>query len=402
MKRIIALLISLTLLFSGCVKYKDVEEPNSTDNVSIKENQEEDLDQSEDIDFNNLDDPELLKYVEYTVYTELVNELQDESYFIENISTTYISKEYIEELSYNSKENIYFGYNLSALEELFDGKKFIFTLGDDGKTIVKEFEEYDDTFEQVMKDVAIGSGIILINVTVSSLSGGLGAPAVSMIFATSAKTGTKLALSSGVISAGASGIITGIQTKDFSQAFKSAALDGSEGFKWGALGGSILGGASKTFALKGATLNGLTMNQAAVIQKESKYPLDVIKQFNSMEQYEIFKKAGIKPKLINGKTALIRNIDGNFTDERGRTNLERMRDGLAALDPDGIQYELHHLNQKNNSTLAILTKSEHIQGGNNKIWHLINDASEINRSEFNSIRIKFWKSFAKLLESGGI
>jgi hypothetical protein len=305
MKRIIALLISLTLLLSGCVKYKDIEEPNSADSMSIEENQEEILDQNKDIEFNSLDDPELLNYVEYTVYKKLVDELQDESYFIENISATYISKEYIEELEYNSKENIYFGYNLKALEDLFDGSKFIFTLGEDGKTIVKEFEEYDDTFEQVMKDVAIGSGVILITVTVSAVSGGTGAPAVSMIFATSAKTGTKVALSSGVISAGVSGIITGIQTKDFNEAFKSAVIDGSEGFKWGAIGGSIIGGASKTFALKGATLNGLTMNQAAVIQKESGYPLEVIKQFKSIEQYEVLRKAGIKPKLINGKTALI-------------------------------------------------------------------------------------------------
>ncbi|MDW7669536.1 MAG: hypothetical protein SCJ93_11985, partial [Bacillota bacterium] len=184
MKRIIALLISLTLLFSGCVKYKDIEDPNTANSISIEENQEEILDQNKDIEFNSLDDPELLNYVEYTVYKKLVDELQDESYFIENISATYISKEYIEELEYNSKENIYFGYNLKALEDLFDGSKFIFTLGEDGKTIVKEFEEYDDTFEQVMKDVAIGSGVILITVTVSAVSGGTGAPAVSMIFAT--------------------------------------------------------------------------------------------------------------------------------------------------------------------------------------------------------------------------
>ena len=402
MKRIIALLISLTLLFSGCVKYKNVEEPNSADNISIEENQEEDLDQNIDIEFNNLDDPELLNYVEYTVYKKLVEELEDESYFIENVSTTYISKEYIEELSYNSKDNIYFGYNLPELIEQFDGDKFIFTLSEDGKTIVKEFEEYDDTFEQVMKDVAIGSGVILITVTVSAVSGGTGAPAVSMIFATSAKTGTKLALSSGVISAGASGIITGIQTKDFNQAFKSAALDGSEGFKWGALGGSILGGASKTFALKGATLNGLTMNQAALIQKESGYPLDVIKQFNSVEQYEILKNAKIKPKVINNRSFLIRNIDSNFTDEIGRTNLQRMKEGLAALDPDGIPYDLHHLNQKNVGTLAVLTKAEHIQNGNYNLWHPFKDVSEINRNEFNTIRKEFWKSMAKLIESGGI
>jgi len=93
-------------------------------------------------------------------------------------------------------------------------------------------------------------GVILVCVTVSVVSGGVGAPAaVSMIFASAAKTGTVYALSSGTISAVAAGTITGIQTGDFEEAKKAAALVGSEGFKWGAITGVITGGATKAVEL---------------------------------------------------------------------------------------------------------------------------------------------------------
>lgn len=69
---------------------------------------------------------------------------------------------------YNSQENIYFGYTLSELANQFQGKKFVFSV-DDGKTVVNEFQEYDDTYDQIIKNVAVGTGVILICVTVSAV-----------------------------------------------------------------------------------------------------------------------------------------------------------------------------------------------------------------------------------------
>lgn len=63
------------------------------------------------------------------------------------------------------------------------------------------------------------------------------------------------------------GVVKGIETGDLNESMKAAALAGSEGFKWGAISGTIAGGAGEAIALKGATLNGLTMNEAALIQK---------------------------------------------------------------------------------------------------------------------------------------
>ena len=130
----------------------------------------------------------LLPYLEDSIYSELVTALNSEDYFVENVNAIYISKEYLEEVAYNSQENIYFGYTLSELDSYFQGTRYVFTLGDDGQTVVTEFQKYDDTYDQMLKNVAIGTGVILVCVTVSIVTYGAGAPAVSMIFAASAKT----------------------------------------------------------------------------------------------------------------------------------------------------------------------------------------------------------------------
>lgn len=351
-------------------------------------------------EFSGLNDPNLLEYLEDSVYSELVSELNSSHYFVENISTVYVSKEYLDEIEYNSKNNVFFGYSLEELDQQFQGTRYVFTLNDIGETTVEPFEEYDDTYETVIKNVAIGTGVILICVTVSVISGGAGAPAISMIFAASAKTGTIMALSGSAFGGMSAGLVKALQTDDKEEILKAVALGSSEGFKWGAISGSIGGGASEAIALKGATLNGLTMNQAAQIQKESKYPLDVIKQFKSMDQYDICKNAKLEPQLIGGKTALVRDIDLSFTDEFGRTNLERMKQGLAAIDPSSKEaFQLHHIGQKADSTLAILTESEHMQGGNDLIWHNIEAATEVHGigNTWNAQRQQFWKSLAAAL-----
>ena len=392
MKKIVALLLIVSLL--ACSLPASFAEEAQLPAGSVPE-----------AGFSGMGDPNLLRYTEDTIYENLVATLDSDEYFVENVSAVYISQEYIDELAYNSQANIYFGYTLQELAEQFQGKKYIFTLGDDGSTIVTEFEEYDDTYDRALKNVAIGTGVILVCVTVSVVSAGTGASAISMIFSVAAQSGTKMALSGGIMGGVAAGIVTGVQTGDMDEALKAAALAGSEGFKWGAISGALAGGASEAIALKGATRSGLTMNEAATIQRESKYPLDVIKQFKSMDQYEICKNAGLYPVTVNGKTSLVRAIDLDYVDDFGRTNLQRMKEGLAAIDPDsGLPYELHHIGQKTDSTLAILTKAEHMQGGNNSIWHEFGSASEVhnaaNEALWNRQRQTYWRQLATLLEGG--
>lgn len=349
-------------------------------------------------DIQDLSDERLLRYIQDDVYQYVLENINSDEYFVDNIEAIYVSKEYLEEKAFNSQENIYFGYTLSELNELFKDKKYIFTVDENGKTIATSSEAAipDTTYINALKNIAIGGGVILVCVTASAVTAG-SLPAVSMILAVSAKTGAVVGLSTGAIGGATSGVFTGIKTGDMGEAAKAFAKSGSEGFKFGAIAGAISGGIGEAAVLHGATLNGLTMNEAAIIQREGRYPLDVIKQFSNMKQYEICKKAGLEPVMINGKTALFRPIDLNYVDEFGMTNLERMQQGLAAIDPStGIEYELHHIGQKMDSTLAVLSKAEHMQNGNNKIWHDLTGDSEINRNIFKTIRKNFWKDVARI------
>ncbi|MBE6864906.1 MAG: hypothetical protein E7495_10180 [Ruminococcus flavefaciens] len=260
MKKILAVMLAAVFALTGCTMSSSSENSevitttqsaivsSQTDTTTANKGSVENY--VEQLNFTSLDDPNLLRYFEDSVYSELVGELNSDDYFVENISTKYISKEYIEELQYNSQENIFFGYSLSELDKQFEGKRYVFSLGDDGKTTVKEFEEfsYGFDFDKVIKNVAIGSGVILVCVTVSVLTAGT-APAVSVVFAASASTATKFAISGTIISGASSAIVKGIQSGDLEAAMLSGISNGSEGFKWGAIVGAFSGGASKSLAL---------------------------------------------------------------------------------------------------------------------------------------------------------
>lgn len=394
MKRLIAILLVCTML-TGCAA-QTATNNNSDPMESTSKNE------TVEIEFENLNDPALIDYVEDAVYSDLVVQLNSADYLVENVQAVYISKEYIEELYYNSQSNVYFGYTLAELDAFFQDTRYVFTLGDDGQTTVKPFESYDESYEKMLKNVAIGTGVILVCVTVSIVSRAAGAAAVSMVFAASAKTGTICALSSGVISGVASGVVTGIETDDLDAALKAAAVSGSEGFKWGAIGGSLSGGLEKTVALYGATRNGLTMNQAAMIQQESKLPLEFIKTFHSVDEYNVYKNAGLTLSKVNGKLAMTQKIDWDFIGdiEDGRTNAQRVLDGLAPLDSTGASYELHHIGQMSDSPLAILTSSQH--KGNYSTLHANTggSASNIDRTLFEKQKKDFWKALLDMAQGG--
>lgn len=271
MKRILAILLAFTMALTACAPVSKETEAAvissdvQTEVVSAAESgtksgvdddlvAESELDEEENTasmsNFTGLDDPNLLQYVEDSVYADLVDEFASEDYIIENVAATYVSKEYLEELSYNSQSNIFFGYTLAELDAQFQGTRYVFTLDDNGETVVQAFEAYDDTYERALKNVAIGTGVILVCVTVSTATAGVGLTTVSTVFAASAKSATVAALSSGIMGGTSAGIVKGIQTKDLDTSLKAAALEGSEGFKWAAVSGAILGGATKLRAIR--------------------------------------------------------------------------------------------------------------------------------------------------------
>ncbi|MDE6726139.1 MAG: hypothetical protein K2J79_11115, partial [Ruminiclostridium sp.] len=103
MKRIIALLLSCCLLLVGCKN--DFIEPiitssESTEQATIQISKDVDTEvtnnepEQNEVSFNGLSDPDLRQYLEDDIYYELVNALDSEKYFVENVQTQYISKEY--------------------------------------------------------------------------------------------------------------------------------------------------------------------------------------------------------------------------------------------------------------------------------------------------------------------
>ena len=448
MRKIIALLLALTLVLSGCTQNvataentKTVEESSAKEDVEeVKENEDiaDDSSAVEDVveekkeetpeveevaaeneveeqpefhevipEFYSMDEEELLDYVEDSIYMQALEELDSDKYCIEDVSAIYLSEEYLAELEYNSKSNVFYGYTLAELDEQFQGERYVFTLGEDGTTVVEKVTETDDdTYNQMIRNVAIGTGVILVCVTVSVLTAGAGTAAISVVFATAAKSAAIMAASSAGIGAVTSGIVKGIETQNPKEALKAAALAGREGFKWGAISGAIIGGAQGSYQMfklsKALTNSRITLNQAAFIQRESKYPIEVINQFKSMEEYEVYKQAGLTARMVNGKIALVRDIDLNYVsklpDGTQVTNLQRMQQGYAPIDSvTGKAYQLHHIDQEVDGTLAILNATEH--QGNASI---LNEAgkigvhNEMNLSDaaWSAQKKAFWKSFA--------
>lgn len=395
MKRILSVILCLTLLSLSIPGNAESSVASPTE-----------INWEQDVKFTGMSDENLLPYIEDTVYSQLVTDLDSDEFFIEDVSAVYVSQEYLTELAYNSQENVFFGYSLSGLDEYFQGTRYVFTVDDNGQTTVEPLQVVKDTtYEQLLKNVAVGTGVILVCVTVSAVTGGLGtAPAVSMIFAVAAKTAATCALSGTLISGVSAAVVKGYETGDLSEALKAGALGASEGYKWGAISGAITGAASETWGLFRATHlgktveNGLTMNQAAMIQKETGYPLNIIKQFHTYDEYLVFKNAGLQSRMINGQLALVRSdINLNRIDEYGRTNLERMLSGKAPLDSTGKPFELHHIGQKNNGSLAILTSTEHDAAS----LHGYVQQSEIDRKAFNEVRKpEFWKTMGRILSGG--
>ncbi len=244
--------------------------------------------------------------------------------------------------------------------------------------------------------MAIGTGVVLVCVTVSVAASAISAPVastVSIIFAASAKASAVGALTGAAFGSACSGILAAIETGDSEQALKAFASGAADGYKWGAISGAAIGGVGEAIQFKRAVDSGLSLNQA-VIQRKSKYPVEVVKSIRNADEYSIYEKANLVPEEINGKSALVRKIDLKYVDSDGRTNLERMQMGKPPLDSNGVAYEVHHIGQKDDSPLAILTQAEHRSAGNNKILHPNRELSEINRTAFEKTKKEFWKEMA--------
>lgn len=132
-------------------------------------------------------------------------------------------------------------------------------------------------------------------------------------------------------------------------------------------------------------------------------PENVIEAINSEEEATIYEEAGVEPTTINDNDVLVKtDIDIEQKDVFGRTNLQRMEQGLAPLDANGKPIELHHIGQKSDAPLVELTAKEHRQGGNSRILHDSTKESEIDREEFGKQRSDHWKARAEQFKNENV
>jgi hypothetical protein len=122
----------------------------------------------------------------------------------------------------------------------------------------------------------------------------------------------------------------------------------------------------------------------------------IVDAIGSEEERDIYIDAGLDYDEVNGKDCLTRSdIDYKQKDEFGRTNKERMEQGLAPLDKNGKPIELHHIGQKPDSPLAELTQEEHRGKGNDGVLHDKTKETEIDRVAFKQEKEEHWKTRAE-------
>jgi len=130
------------------------------------------------------------------------------------------------------------------------------------------------------------------------------------------------------------------------------------------------------------------------------YSDGVLEAIGSEAEAGIYEDANLEPTQVNDKDALVRtDIDYAQKDVFDRSNLDRMKQGLAPLDAAGKPIELHHIGQKQDSPLAELTRDEHRGKGNDNVLHNKLKESEINREDFDKERAEHWKARAAQIEN---
>lgn len=319
-------------------------------------------------EFSSLDSQDLLAYVEDTVYTELVDTLDPDQFFVQEVATTYVSKEYLDEVAYNTQANIFFGETLADLDAEFQGRPYIFTLGENGQTTVQELEAVeDDTYDKIVKDVAVGSGVILVCVTVAIITKNPAATAtasktVKMVFTASsmgAKAGTAMALHAAKIGFVSNAIMEAMRTGDPKMIIKSG-LEGAGGaFKMGAIFGTVAGIANGIKVIGNSKFFPPGSEQAIKYSEG----VEFTKGPNGLEypRFEKWAKATAKFDMPTADAALSHTgLSGNYYWD---SKLANAQCGFARTPPG---YVWHHVEDM--KTMILVPRDLHsvIVGG---MWH---------------------------------
>ena len=320
------------------------------------------------IDYKSLDDSNLQNLMMENIYSGLEANLSSDDYVVKSIAMTYISKEYIEELNYNNKSNIYFGFTLSELANMFQDKKYVFTVNDKNETIVKEFE---------FSNVCIGTGIILGCATISILSTGT---AISAIFMMSAKTATTMALSSAAIDGVISYGVEYIKTGNTEKAFNEGLVNSTEGFKIGAIMGAVSGA---TFEIASQLNQSKKFKKLNPIDRGQEGEKIVYNKYGGRQQ-EAYLNGNIVSSNTNGSVRpdLIRDVKGHLEAiEIKNYNLDSSisRRNLIKVLKEQVAERIRHLPKGSTQRICLVTKGRNYNKKfiNSFIKQIQNELSDI-------------------------
>jgi hypothetical protein len=138
------------------------------------------------------------------------------------------------------------------------------------------------------------------------------------------------------------------------------------------------------------------------IENNSPYSDDVNEYITTEKELDVYKDEGLEEGKVNDRTVLKDNsIDPDLKDSKGRTNLERMEQGLAPLDENGKPYNLHHIGQQADSPLAELKdithkKNDAVLHDKTKPTKVHNENSEVN---WDKERSDYWKARAEEIKN---
>lgn len=134
-------------------------------------------------------------------------------------------------------------------------------------------------------------------------------------------------------------------------------------------------------------------NKLKNITRISPYSMAINTYIFSITELEIYKELNLTEGYIT-RPCLLADIDINYTNKNGKTNLERMLAGKPPIDPlSGKEYLLHHIGQQFESPYAELPKDIHAIKHFRELHKYFSDSWRIDRRlvlEFNKDISKHW------------
>lgn len=100
-------------------------------------------------------------------------------------------------------------------------------------------------------------------------------------------------------------------------------------------------------------------NRTDNIVRNSPYSMAINDAVFTVEEIELYKQLNLSEATIT-RTVLIAQIDLDFVDPQGKTNLNRMLGGNPPIDPEtNSVYVIHHIGQNFDSPFAEIPKYYH-------------------------------------------